>query len=160
MKCIFLDIDGVLNNAYSRSLPMIGVKEYNFYCRGTNAGLNDFDPACVDRLNRIVKSTDAKIVISSDWRLYFYGEEFHILRKYLIGRGIRANIIGHTNCFDYADRAKEIEMWLDENEVESFVILEDWCDMGNLEEFTIRTDSDEGLAERHVEQAVRILDGT
>lgn len=59
IKYLFLDIDGVLNHQdwyhkirFSKKYPY-----------------RDFDPDCVNRVNRILNETGAKLVISSSWRL-------------------------------------------------------------------------------------------
>ena len=33
----------------------------------------DIDPKCAERINKICEQTGAKIVISSDWRISWYG---------------------------------------------------------------------------------------
>lgn len=58
-KYIFLDIDGVMN--HERWLHQAHLKNLSspeFW----------FDPVCVDRLNKILSETGAKLVISSSWR--------------------------------------------------------------------------------------------
>lgn len=67
MKVIFLDIDGVLN--YTK-----------WYTNERNPGNlhgqeGDLDPLCVDRIIRICEETGAKVVISSDWRISWYGTQ-------------------------------------------------------------------------------------
>lgn len=58
-KYLFLDVDGVLNSvSWYR-------EEWNkdhVYPQG------DFDPKCVEIVNRIVKETGCKVVVSSSWR--------------------------------------------------------------------------------------------
>lgn len=106
MKVIFLDIDGVLN------------------CQKTVERFHGFisvDPLLVKRLNRILKETDAKIVLSSTWRLFEDNKE--ILEK--------ANIkyIDITPDF-HTTRGEEISDWLSRHpEVERYVILDDDSDM-------------------------------
>jgi hypothetical protein len=60
LKVIFLDVDGVLN---SRG-KWAGCDLANLTDSGTR-----IDPLAVARLKRIVDATDAKIVVSSTWRL-------------------------------------------------------------------------------------------
>ena len=74
MKVIFLDIDGVLN--YTK-----------WYTDERNPGNlhgqeGDLDPLCVDRIIRICEETGAKVVISSDWRISWYGTQNQ--RAYLL----------------------------------------------------------------------------
>ena len=54
MKVIFLDIDGVLNNEYSKTRAPSGV-----------IGI---DGDKVKRLRKIVESTGAKLVLTSSWK--------------------------------------------------------------------------------------------
>jgi histidinol phosphatase-like enzyme len=66
MNVIFLDFDGVLNHQlwYKRRMDEVDtesiVSKYPFY---------EFDPESIKRLNRIVKETNSKIVVSSSWRI-------------------------------------------------------------------------------------------
>lgn len=61
MKIIFLDIDGVLNSEkwYTERFD----KDLQSY------PLCEFDPLCVEQLNILIQKTNAKLVISSTWRL-------------------------------------------------------------------------------------------
>lgn len=62
-KYLFLDIDGVLNHQgwYERTWEKRKKQEINY-------PYSEFDPICVERVNRILKETGAKLVISSSWR--------------------------------------------------------------------------------------------
>ena len=55
MKLIFLDIDGVLNNENSKSCAPSG-------CTG-------IDDKLTNKLTHIIEATDAKIVLTSDWKI-------------------------------------------------------------------------------------------
>lgn len=58
-KYLFLDVDGVLNSiSWYR-------EEWN---KGHVYPQGDFDPKCVEIVNRIVKETGCKVVVSSSWR--------------------------------------------------------------------------------------------
>lgn len=114
MKIVFLDIDGVLLNLESYS------------------GGQRPDPKCLERLNRITDQTGAKIVVSSSWR---YDPN---IAKVLKGWGVTASIIGVTPCLAISrTRGEEIFAWLQEHKdgylgVESFVVIDDDDDMGDL----------------------------
>lgn len=58
MRVIFLDIDGVLNS-----------REWDAKCALTGGDLMQPDPRLVVRLLGVVQETDAKIVLTSSWRL-------------------------------------------------------------------------------------------
>lgn len=83
MKLIFLDIDGVLNG----------------HDWDPKAVSNRIRPECVQRLNRIVRATEARIVLSSAWRYMVHMKALTLLGfEYLLrthgGAGLR--IIGLT----------------------------------------------------------------
>ena len=85
MKIIFLDVDGVLND---------------------NSGyhLDDFR---LKLLKRIIKQTDAKIVVSSTWRL----SKLSLLQKKLNKYDLK--IYSQTDVLD--KRENEIHSWLNKN---------------------------------------------
>lgn len=148
MKIIFLDIDGVLNggkvDGYSREL------------------LGDI---FFQRLKRLVDFTGAKVVLSSSWRIG-YDPENHIPSKTLRDklRNIGVELYGMTpesRWFKGKVRGDEIREWLHAHpEVDSFVILDDDCDM---KEYTatnlVKTDTEIGLQDADVDKAIEILMG-
>ena len=145
MKVIFLDFDGVLNsNTY-----FINSKEKQpFFLEDEKMFL----------LNRIINETNAKIVLSTSWR-EIWGTDLEIakkLKEYFDSFNIE--IFDVTQCINY-DRPTEINTWLDNHYVDSFVILDDitgpWF---NLEKNVVITNSDyQGLTENDVKKAVKIL---
>lgn len=84
MKVIFLDIDGVLNH-------------HEFNQESQSCTIN---AECITQLNRILKETSAKIVLSSAWRYVVTGHAMTLegFRYMLQTHGLRhgAEIIGHT----------------------------------------------------------------
>ena len=166
MKVIFLDIDGVLNHS----------------------GYQDdiVDPKKIILLKKLVKLTNAKIVLSSSWRRKYdkYGNlvddtSYKIIKKILkkynleiyseienyvsnevISNEITINEILNSNTDDN-DRAIYIVKWLNNHpEVTSFVILDDfggWTKY-NLTDHVIRTNYwDGGLKDNHINEAINIL---
>lgn len=132
MKIIFLDIDGVLNN-------------YD-----TPGELICWDPELVKILNRIIKETDAKIVLSSTWRQIDY-------RCDAIKNDMKINYIGKTPKL-WKKRGVEIQTWLDENPgVEKFVILDDDSDMVHLMSHLLQTDGEFGLTNEIADEAIKRL---
>src|SRR5574343_468345 len=128
MKILFLDIDGVLN---CRSTPL----------RKTFSGFEDFervDLGCVSLLNQIIAETNAKIVVSSAWRINHSTAE---LQAFLNHNGLVGEIVGKTEIINYEDarRGDEIQLWLNYNEAESFVILDDGDDMYHLKKYLVQT---------------------
>jgi hypothetical protein len=130
MKVLFLDVDGVLN-----STPFLAQVD----------AISAMDPYCVERLNRIVRESGCKIVVSSCWRLSGIGVKSDF-RRCLVAASkgddtARRALIGTTPSLDEA-RGFEIAQWLSDTneEIESFVILDDDTDMGKLSGRLIRTD--------------------
>lgn len=141
IKVIFLDVDGVLNS-----------QEY--WDRVGNAFRERFNQIDVDKivlLNQIIEATQAKIVISSCWRLLHYEELLDILSK----KGLVGEIIGMTPSLSLV-RGLEIQKWLDGNpNVTRFVILDDSDDMEHLDGHLIQPNFySNGLKLKHVEAAI------
>jgi len=166
MKIIFLDIDGVL------AVP-------NPLKKGGVWGLSEEKQHL---LGKILTQTDAKIVLSSSWRLHTLEKT----REYMTSEGFMFSdkIIGITiRAYHYLQkgtgihlsipRGVEIKQWLDTNihsnqgkdwsrkELNkdfTYVIIDDDGDMllEQKDQF-ILTDSYAGLQDVHVDQAVKIL---
>ncbi|MGA2647414.1 MAG: HAD domain-containing protein [Candidatus Sulfotelmatobacter sp.] len=147
MKVIFLDIDGVLiNNASLLNMESSYVP----------------DEKCVQELNELINRTDAKIVVSSCWRI---GRTLAELQDLLSGWGIKGIVLDKTpdplNSRE-KERGLEILRWLAErnkgkDDVESFVILDDNKYMPTLLEFLVQTKFEPGLTRRNAEKALQIL---
>ena len=154
MKIIFLDIDGVLNSEMYESK------------RGEERADNRIDLSRVKLLKDIVTATDAKIVLSSTWRLDWgkstelCGEDGKYMNHCLAQYGL--SIIDKTPFNSMIDdRRREILTWLSHHrgEVESFVILDDInCGWGDLDRRVVVTDPyGYGLNEEHVKKAIKLL---
>ena len=183
-KIIFLDIDGVLNgynfwNVLGWDIVCFLHISQRWYRKLTDpCGVHENK---VKRLEKIVKKTGAKVVMSSSWRAAYWkfvnGEaEFSdriqklaaLLNKYNI------EVIDITPRSSDGRRDNEILSWLSkhEDEIESFVILDD--ERFDLECFAndrlVQTSSvskgkmikghwseNTGLKRKHVKQAIQIL---
>lgn len=130
MKVIFLDIDGVLN----------------VYCRGRDSYGCLFEPLFVDNLRWIIAETDAKIVISSTWRM----SGLSVMKEMWSKRALPGEVIDVTptevelSLFkppEFADRGYEIQQWLDDNEVEGYCIIDDDSDMLTEQNFVKTSDN-------------------
>ena len=181
---IFLDIDGVLNGYNKWNL--LG---WNIVCLTKDKRLEHWyrkltDPfgvheRKVKRLAKIVRATNAKVVMSSSWRFGWwntpYEKQFEdqkrltdLLNKYNI------EVIDITPRSSDGRRDKEIMQWLTEHKdlVKRFVILDD--ERYDLERFVgshlVQTSSvgkgqmimgrareNTGLKNKHVRQAIKIL---
>ena len=168
MKIIFLDVDGELT-----------------YSNYRNEETANIDIEKVKLLKEICDKTNAKVVISSSWK----GSEdytpkiYYVLREILSKNHIevlgdtphlKTEIIGdipetinlgedlNIKCKYGTGRAAEIQKWINEHEVESFVILDDedwqWSDYGYENNWIQPTwFGDGGLKREHVDMAINIL---
>jgi len=107
MKIIFLDIDGVLALAFG---SMKTNNKWDAY---------PFDKKAVKVLNKILKETDAEIVLSSDWK-HHYGmkalTEIFLEFNGVIKAPIDVTPALPTNAMDLeGGRVNEIKLWLKNN---------------------------------------------
>lgn len=155
MKVIFLDIDGVMN--CRRSVKADIANDRRPY--------STFDADCVDALNRIIKTCDAVIVVSSTWRIY---RPFQDLVKDIESQGvIKSKVIDTTPILNGANRKRghEIMMWLQDMKdsgtvVDSFVILDDDSGMDVLIGDLVQTQTWVGLTDKHADMAIDHLNKT
>ena len=159
MKVIFLDIDGVVNSIYSRSR-----------CQGY-IGIDDDK---VILLKQIVDATDARIVLSSTWRLG-YNKAGHHLEKmgdYLKKKLAKQGLFVYDVTPDFGRRGwlrgEEILDWLVKHpDVDKYLILDDeeydFYNIGHeITDYWIQTEyySDfGGLQDEHVRKAIEMLNG-
>lgn len=115
MNIIFLDIDG----------PLTTRETYKILNEHGNA---PFDIGAVERLNHLIKKSNAKIVISSSWRAF---HSLTDLKKIFKEEGVEGEIIGTTavtseSGFRY-DRGTQIKDWLGGTSISNirFVIIDD-----------------------------------
>lgn len=155
MKVIFLDIDGVLNYAGTtqRWRGFIGI-----------------DPEKVKMFNEIIDKTQAKVVLSSTWRL---DDDWlntmvanGLRREDFVGRTIRLTKTRYElpEHPGWVPRGAEIQEWLDKNpEVERYVIIDDDSDMlsGQILFQTSWNDRGEGggLTQALADEIVKYLNG-
>lgn len=152
MKIIFLDFDGVLNSSKFMHA------EYN---AGRGGGLIDkLDSEAVNVLNEVVKRTNAKIVVSSTWRL---GRTRPELQAILNRSGFVGVVIDKTGTEPDRERGNQIQKWLDDNkdfyDIESFVIVDDCSDMAHLMHRLVQTRFEDGLTPEYVERIITMLNG-
>lgn len=144
MKIIFLDIDGVLNNSS---------------CWGNRPDTNKFDQNCIYAFNKIIDKTNAKIVISSTWRLLYDFDELVYLLKSV---GVKGDIIGQTLLIKLstAMRGDEIWAWLFDNKrlKDSFIILDDNTDMRSVMAHLVQCNPCIGLTKELADIAIRKFD--
>lgn len=157
MKCIFLDIDGVLNSRTSEKKN----KALGF------TFTDNPDPMHIRWLNLIIQKTGALVVISSVWRKQ---ASYLSLWRFFELQGFKGRIVGITPDLDDI-RGNEIKAWMARYEngkdwrckreehgpIESYVIIDDDNDMGTLMGHLVRTKSKVGLIKRQALEAIKIL---
>ena len=153
MKILFLDFDGVITTLKTQwKIDMDKIKIINDIC----------------------DKTDAKIVVTSSWRIGYANvvSAFHeSLKRYFIKNqyldhfkkefdNFISNIIGMTESIGGL-RGDEIRFYMNEHpEVNSYVILDDDSDMCDYQLFNfVQTDTYEGITERDAKICVDILNG-
>lgn len=122
IKAVFLDVDGVLNWIGSKSM-----------CVADGIPYLGIDSNKVKRLSKIIKTTDAKIVLTSDWGRQFnigaYKQETkhsQYLSNKLRKEGLRVYDKIDWNNFQRRQRGAAIMDWVERHpNLESWVVLDD-----------------------------------
>lgn len=118
MRVLFLDVDGVLNNQTTE-------ERFNGYI-----GIN---PVLAKRVQRIVKDTGCKVVLSSYWRLDEANRE-HVKQEAVefidvtpsFTKKLEQPIFARNRWWDYPLRGSEVQHWLKAHpEVTRYAILDD-----------------------------------
>jgi len=174
-KIIFLDIDGVLNseNWYKKRYVMPEFKEYldnKKHMSDIQHDAWEFDPDAVARLNKIIKETGAKIVVSSVWR------NMPNIKDILKDVGIIGEVVGITPTIwdlkhgksnieikSHVPRGIEIQEWIYANYKEysdredlKYVMIDDDCDIYPSCYF-VNTSWRTGLTDELAQKAIDIL---
>ncbi len=100
MNIIFTDIDGVLNPHWRKKWDKTAIKLYNQLCKEFNL----------------------KPVVTSTWRINHTIEE---LQEIFTKQGIEVEIFDYTPDLDMVDRGLEIKTWLDNNQCDNYVVIDD-----------------------------------
>lgn len=157
IKVIFLDIDGVLNTYFT--------KEY------TKMGAIFIEEKKVEILKKIIEQSDAKIVLSSTWRMgwehiehgksdTWYAKDFIELKDKLQELGVI--LYDKTQVLDSTmrRRGKEIELYLkSRNDIDGYAILDDlggrW--LRPCSSHLVQTSEYRGLEEKHIKTVLKML---
>lgn len=149
MNIIFLDVDGVLNSIDHAK------KVYEETLRAHSGYEYPFDPECLERLQRLVEKTDARIVITSTWRKTEEGKR--VLQNILEQYDLANRVIGYTPILN-TKRGEEIKSFLETLNVEaSYIILDDDDDMEELTPYLILTNMKTGLTEEKMTEGMQKL---
>jgi hypothetical protein len=156
MKIIFLDFDGVLNS-----------QQFTQQFQG-GFGMSQVDPTAAARLEKLVKATGAKIVISSSWRTIFSIDQIKKILQKVGAPGAAAAVIDRTPV-GQGNRGQEIQDWLDldperavvdpkHQNTQAYVILDDSNQMTPQQQpRLVHTNPQYGLTDEDVIEAVSIL---
>lgn len=158
MNILFLDIDGVLNSESWYLSNEFKNKLSNKACYLET----HLDNTAIDKLNQLCNKTDAKIVISSTWRTF--SDCIPTLQK----NGLTAEIIDVTpdltellpsGVWVSKTRGEEIQYWLDNNQWNNYVIIDDDSDMlESQKQNFVQTDDMYGITDLDVDQVIKIFE--
>jgi hypothetical protein len=147
MKAIFLDIDGVLNTPKT-------IKKFGF----------DFiDDILLALVARIVRETDAAIVLSSTWRIQ--EKDRNIVVQALERHNLKIHdctpVIERSGGWTeggWVRRHEEIQAWINQNPVDKFAIIDDFED-AEIEGSFFLTDENRGITVEIAEKIIQHLNG-
>jgi hypothetical protein len=146
-KIIFLDVDGVLNYQYC---PDRITRE-----NGKLSKLMGLSSLHIYTLNKILKATNANIVLSSTWRKH----EFTF--NYLVKAGIHewsTRYLGKTASI--GERGDEILKWIADNKFTGkYAVLDDVRCNGIPAANMFNINSDTGLTEQNAVDIINFLNG-
>ena len=161
MKVIFLDFDGVLSADSFRFAADFNVlptnKELTILQNNNDIDLKDLrwiNRKHVKFLNKIIAATDAKVVVTSDWRITSSINKLQIILNHC---GFNGQVIGKTPSL-MAPRGLEIQDWIDNNgPIDSFVIIDDRDDMAHLIDRLVLVNPSKVFQQYLVGKAVQLL---
>ena len=180
-KLIFLDIDGVLNNATFKTNWMEAHKELDktyleirFYRLFINATEMEFYngyivPENLENFNRIIDATNADVVLSSDWRFINDGNynilaDLSTVKRLFEVRGIKGNVVGLTPYIFKHPRDIEILRYINTNKIKDtkIVVIDDLREAGEAirdipNSLFIWTDYNTGLTKEEADKAIQFL---
>jgi hypothetical protein len=174
INVVFLDIDGVLlsggdaadneqafnaNYEYIKKKLGARMRTLDMFDIGATAR---FNPIAIENLKLLCMNYQAKIVISSMWRI----DNDKVASMYKLTHLFKLWDLDHfiidVTPTMFGSRAKEIQKWLDttEHEVSSYVILDDIDDDLSMQfgEKFVNTEDAMYFSPKHYEQAVRVLE--
>ena len=146
LNIIFLDIDGVLIKfASPKKVDHSEFEELKYW-----------DKEALQLVNKLIKSSGAKVVITSSYRN-------HKTKKQIVDMmqlaGFNYNIYDVIPSIKYLGRGGNINKWLKEHNVSNFVIIDD--QYHNIEEYFpknfVKVETNEGLTLAHTLKALKIL---
>ena len=161
MAIIFLDIDGVLATNIQFQMNKERFHEKHAWADELRVPY-PFDPECVKILNEIIETTDAEIVLSSDWKLHWNILELHeIFKSNGVIKSPRTTTLDLTNP-NYGleeERAYQIDTFIKRFKPKQYVIIDDLLVGPNMESSDaqdryVQTKSSEGLKQTGVKEKI------
>ena len=149
-----MDIDGVLNT--DRQIRKNNLKQIECI---------NFDVEAMENLKKIIEETNAKIVVTSTWRIHKRENGFlwsELIRNFQVCKINTDVIIDITPIIDTNMRLEtrefEISKWLSTNiNIEKFVILDDQWSMGGLNNHFIRCLPFNGITRKIADDVIKKL---
>lgn len=167
-KYIFLDIDGVLNSEHTS----------NESCENMDQKMASIiSDQLVKNLSYLVEKTDAKIILSSSWRIYFNEntkKSNNLFALILLASLDKHNLELHDMIpfvkgqFS-SERGLEIKTYIDKHNIEDYVVIDDeefsdfstHLDMSRFIQTTFGDENtsveEEGLNKKVAKKAIEIL---
>lgn len=161
MAIIFLDIDGVLATNLQFQMNKQKFQDKHTWADELRVPY-PFDAGCVKILNEIIETTDAEIVLSSDWKLHWNILELHdIFLQNGVIKSPRTTTLNITaSGFDLEEeRAYQIGEFIKKFKPKQYVIIDD-LDVGpkmeTLEgqERFVKTRDREGLKQTGIKEKI------
>jgi hypothetical protein len=156
---LFLDIDGVILpgrvlHSPANAACLVRAKRDGLGLVETVLSLT-FDADAIGYINDICRQTNARLVLSSDWR---YRVGFEATREKLYREGLDdRHWHDHWDLpgIDGSSKGADIARWLPQHRPSRFVILDDDELAGGFPQ--VRPDYETGLMEAHCRTAISIL---
>jgi hypothetical protein len=162
MNIIFLDFDGVLNSSrfYGAVKSVCVYPNYKHIGGNTpKSSTGDIDGTSLGLIKLLADETQAKIVLSTSWRLYFPKEWF--IELFALLNWKNAPIIDKTPELKKETRGCEIKDFLKSTDlfIDNYVIIDDDDDFFNVqkENTLVQTDYNEGFIWKDYLKAKEIL---
>ena len=142
MKAIFLDVDGVLNTPKT-------IRKFGF----------DFiDDILVALVARIIRETNAVVVLSSTWRIQ--EKDRNVVIQALDQHNLKIHdctpVIERPFEQGWVRRHEEIQAWIDQNPVTKFAIIDDFED-AEIQGSFFKTDENFGITVGIAEKIIQHL---
>ena len=149
LKIIFLDFDGVIS---------------------THECKMNLDPVKIALLEQILYSTNAKIVVTSSWRVGTRNADEFVNKLFNFHRSkdkVSSCPLFVNSIYDVTDtngnyRGEEVQRWIDahKDEIDQYVILDDENEYSDEQLFNfVQTDEYEGLTIREAKLCIKMLSG-